>query len=400
MARKKAQRKRQQKKRQVAKKRVQRQAKRAASDGKVTARETRQLKKIASAAKIKPGAVKRSVKAAVSNRSNNNKSTTIRRQAAKKLDNKKGRTNRTTPLQRILGSDDNNNNSSGNQNNTSSSSQRSSEIDTANELDKFINKDFLDQKAITPQNKISGKKWKPDDIANDVAKQWGSRFKDDNNFKPKELKVNAPNTPDRIKKYTSKGTFDTEKYVSDVRSRMYKRAKQRGLSGDVTSALDRKSPAKITSTKPKYGSAINKLKKQLGKVNYREQIKETTEKLTGSVQPKRRQLQKVGLDLIKPRNSEDGALSPAQIKTANDRFNQATKKNNKIFGQTRQQIKKATEQAKIDKRAKRDARRAKRANERFDQAAETPKVFGKSDKRLRRRARIKQRRKSRLTAGS
>ena len=401
MARKNQQRKRQQKKRQVAKVRaqrhqkkkqvakvrVQRQAKQAARDGKVTAKETRKINKIAAKGGLKRIAVKRAVNNVVSNRNDNNKSTKI----GKKADEKLGKSTRGS-LGRIgTGNNTKNNNNTNNTNNTnkttnSNAQSRTSgdktEIKTSKDLDKLINKDFLDQDVITPQNKISGKKWKPDDIANDVAKQWGSRYKDDESYKPKELKVNAPNTPDRIKNYTSeKGEFDSEKYVSDVRSRMSNYAKKRGLSGNITRALDRKSPAQSSSTEPKYGQAINKLKRQLGRVNYRKQIRDTTAKLTGDVKPGRKGLKKIGLDLIKPRNSEDRALSPAQAELANDRFDQATKKNNKIFGQTRSQIEKATlqAQAKIDKREKRDA---KRANERFDQSTEKTKVFGKTQRQL------------------
>ena len=392
MARKNQQRKRQQKKRQVAKVRaqrhqkkkqvakvrVQRQAKQAARDGKVTAKETRKINKIAAKGGLKRIAVKRAVNNVVSNRNDNNKSTKI----GKKADEKLGKSTRG-PLKRTLtsrGNDDNDN--TDNSGATLRTSGNKTEIKTAKDLDKLINKDFLDQDVITPQNKISGKKWKPDDIANDVAKQWGSRYKDDDSYKPKRLKVNAPNTPDRIKEYTSdKGEFNSERYVSDVRRRMSNYAEKRGLSGNITRALDRKSPAQSSSTEPKYGQAINKLKRQLGRVNYRKQIRDTTAKLTGDVKPGGKGLKKIGLDLIKPRNSEDRALSPAQAELANDRFDQATKKNNKIFGQTRSQIEKATlqAQAKIDKREKRDA---KRANERFDQSTEKTKVFGKTQRQL------------------
>lgn len=192
------------------------------------------------------------------------------------------------------------------------------DFDDMDDLDDYIEDDFLDSDVIDPDN-ISGKKWAPDKVEDHVAKQWGERFKKKDGTKPKRLKVNAPNTPERIKKYTDKeGQFDTDKYVSDVRSKMADRGSRRGFIGDATAALRRKGPQKIEPTKPKYGAAIDALKGKLGGIKYDKLITETTDKLTRSIKPNGRKFKKTGLSIIKNRSSEDGAL-PNALETRESR---------------------------------------------------------------------------------
>ena len=97
------------------------------------------------------------------------------------------------------------------------------------------------------------------------------------------------------------------------------RAKRRGLEGNIQKQLDRKGPAKPKLTKPKYGSAIENLKKKLGNVDYSKKIEETTKNLTKDIKPAASGLKKIGMSILKKRSSEDGALpSLPRIKGVKD----------------------------------------------------------------------------------
>ena len=153
--------------------------------------------------------------------------------------------------------------------------------------------------------------WSPNRVERQVAKSWSKRFKSDD-FKPKRLKVGAKSTG-RMGKYTDKkGNFDQKQYLADVRESTISRAEKRGFKGDAAKALSRTAPKMPGEVKPKYGSAITDLKNKLGKINYKDKITETTSKLTQTVKSDASKYKKTGLDIIKRRSSEDGAL-PATI---------------------------------------------------------------------------------------
>ena len=222
------------------------------------------------------------------------------------------------------------------------------DIKTAKDLDDYLNKDVTDKELIKPDN-ISGKKWEPSKVENNVAKQWGSRFSDTDGFKPKRLKVNTPNTPERIQKYTDKkGNFNTDQYVSDIRSQMASRAKKRGLKGDALKALQRNAPSMPKEAKPKYGGAIESLRKQFSDINYSKKIRETKSKLTEDVKSGAAGFKKTGMSLLKKRSSEDGGIPMPISQTAkepqrdrmkarnNKAWKQATKKTPKLSKPFRQ----------------------------------------------------------------
>jgi hypothetical protein len=175
-------------------------------------------------------------------------------------------------------------------------------------LDKELDIDFVDA---FEDDKST---WNPDRIADDVAKQWADRFKDAKNFTPKRLKVEA-NTTDRLKRYTNKdGGFDAQRYVGDVRNQMAVRARDRGLKGDAMKALTSRSAQLPGSSEPKYGGAVEALKNKLGKINYSDKIEETTSKLTANVTSNADKFKETGMNILKPRSSEDGALPAVGIK--------------------------------------------------------------------------------------
>ena len=260
-----------------------------------------------------------------------------------KFDTKKPTPQGTGPLQSNQNKISTNNKVKPSRNKNKSDKTKPLDIKTAKDLDEYLNKDVTDKDLIKPDN-ISGKKWEPSKVENNVAKQWGSRFSDSDGFKPKRLKVNTPNTPERLQKYTdNKGNFDTDKYVSDVRSQMASRAEKRGLKGDALKALQRNAPAMPKEAKPKYGGAIESLRKQFSDINYSNKIRETKSKLTEDVKSGAADFKKTGMSILKKRSSEDGAMSPPisqpgkkpkrdRMKAGNNKArNQATKKNTKII---------------------------------------------------------------------
>lgn len=173
-------------------------------------------------------------------------------------------------------------------------------------LDKYLEKNVLEKPIIkSPKHKKAT--WSPKRVERKVAKQWGQRFKSDD-FKPKRLKVNVDSTG-RLGKYTDKeGQFNHKQYLADVRKSAVDRAERRGFKGDAAKALSRTAPKMPGEVKPKYGSAITDLKNKLGKINYKDKIAETTSKLTQTVKSDASKYKKTGLDIIKRRSSEDGAL--------------------------------------------------------------------------------------------
>ena len=179
-------------------------------------------------------------------------------------------------------------------------------------LDKYLEKNVLEKPIIkSPKHKKAT--WSPKRVERQVAKQWGQRFKSDN-FKPKRLKVKA-NLTGRLKKYTNaEGGFERELYLSDVRKNAVSRAERRGFKGDAAKALSRTAPKMPGEVKPKYGNAITDLKNKLGKINYKDKIAETTSKLTQTVKSGASKYKKTGLDIIKRRSSEDGALPATKPK--------------------------------------------------------------------------------------
>lgn len=180
------------------------------------------------------------------------------------------------------------------------------------QLDKFLEKNVL-EKPILQSPKRTKDSWKPNRVERQVAKQWGKRFKSDD-FKPKRLDIKAKSTG-RLGKYTDeKGNFNQKQYLADVRQSTISRAEKRGFKGDAAKALSRTGPKMPGVVKPKYGSAITELKNKLGKINYKNKIAETTSKLTGEVKSNASAYKDTGLDIIKRRSSEDGALPAAKLK--------------------------------------------------------------------------------------
>ncbi len=171
---------------------------------------------------------------------------------------------------------------------------------------------FSDQGAIKPQD-IKGKKWNPKKVRQTAEKAWQSRLKD-YSADPKRLNVKAPNRPDRLKdpKYQTKGKFDADKYSADIRQKMAARYKERG--GTARNAMDivkRTTARTAKAFKPKYGGAIEGLKKQLGSINYAKKFKETTSKLAGDIKSNARNFKQLGMSILKPRRSEDAAVPKA-----------------------------------------------------------------------------------------
>lgn len=292
--------------RRTIRKQVRRTIKRAARDGKITKRESKSIRKIAK----KTGVSSKSLKKQYARATKGKKNLKLSRHAKKKLlgkirnsggkgkggGNKGNRSNRTIQGNKSI----------------KSKKDKFKKIDEIEELEDILEEDF----EVVEDDNISGKKWSPGKVEDHVAQQWGKRFQDKKNFKPKRLKIDGISTPDRIRKYTDKktGEFDSQKYVSDVRSKMAQRAEKRGLRGNALNALKRKGPQMPKESKPKYGGAIENLKNKLGGINYRQEINRTTKKLTGNVKIKSREFQKVGLDIIKPRRSEDRAVPTAGLK--------------------------------------------------------------------------------------
>ena len=168
---------------------------------------------------------------------------------------------------------------------------------------------FSDEGAIKPQD-IKGKKWNPKKVRQTAEKAWQSRLKD-YSADPKRLNVKVPNRPDRLKdpKYQTKGKFDADKYSADIRQKMAARYKERG--GTARNAMDivkRTTARTAKAFKPKYGGAIEGLKKQLGSINYAKKFKETTSKLSGDIQSNARNFKQLGMSILKPRRSEDAAV--------------------------------------------------------------------------------------------
>ena len=176
------------------------------------------------------------------------------------------------------------------------------------QLDKYLEKNILEKPIMQPR-KHTKVTWKPDRVERNVAQQWGKRFKSDA-FKPKRLKVSTDSSG-RLGNYTNKktGKFNHNKYLADVREGMVSRAKKRGLQGNVKKALSRTAPKMPGQAEPKYGSAINDLKNKLGKIDYSKKIASTTSKLTDeTVKSDADKYKKTGLNIIKRRSSEDGAV--------------------------------------------------------------------------------------------
>lgn len=191
------------------------------------------------------------------------------------------------------------------------------------QLDKFIEKNVTEKPMIKPTKRTKDQ-WNPNRIESQVAAQWGKRFKSKEDFKPKRLKVNFDSTG-RMGKYTNKkGNFNHEKYLADVRQSTIGRAKKRGLKGDAVKALSRTGPKMPGKVKPKYGSAITELKNKLGKINYKDKIAETTSKLTEDVKSNASVYKDTGLDIIKRRRSEDGALPPIKFTKIKSKVNDST----------------------------------------------------------------------------
>tara|TARA_R100000482_G_scaffold95514_1_gene40227 strand:+ start:309 stop:1979 length:1671 start_codon:yes stop_codon:yes gene_type:complete len=168
---------------------------------------------------------------------------------------------------------------------------------------------FSDQGAIKPQD-IKGKKWNPKKVRQTAEKAWQSRLKD-YSADPKRLNIKVPNRPDRLKdpKYQTKGKFDADKYSADIRQKMAARYKERG--GTARNAMDivkRTTARTAKAFKPKYGGAIEGLKKQLGSINYAKKFKETTSKLAGDIKSNARNFKQLGMSILKPRRSEDAAV--------------------------------------------------------------------------------------------
>lgn len=168
---------------------------------------------------------------------------------------------------------------------------------------------FSDKGAIKPQD-IKGKKWNPKKVRQTAEKAWQSRLKD-YSADPKRLNIKVPNRPDRLKdpKYQTKGKFDADKYSADIRQKMAARYKERG--GTARNAMDivkRTTARTAKAFKPKYGGAIEGLKKQLGSINYAKKFKETTSKLAGDIKSNARNFKQLGMSILKPRRSEDAAV--------------------------------------------------------------------------------------------
>ena len=163
------------------------------------------------------------------------------------------------------------------------------------------------------------KGWNPDKVSERVAQQWNDRLDKDKNFKPRRLKIDVK-TPARLKKYTDdKGKFNAKNYIADVRSDTADYASKRGLKGDTLKALQRSGPKVPEERTPKYGGVIRDLKNRLGKIDHKKLIAKTSDKLTGDVSLKSAKFKKTGLDIIKPRTSEDGAMTPSFSEPVTDR---------------------------------------------------------------------------------
>lgn len=166
----------------------------------------------------------------------------------------------------------------------------------------------------------SGKGFNWKKVKKNVEDNWNTRLKG-HHVKPQRLKIDFKPTG-RLKKYGdgTKDGFDRNRYIKDFRKGLAERAKKRGLKGDALAKLNRTNAPKIQETKPKYGSVINDLKNKLGKINHKSMIADTTEKLTMKVKSGSAGYQQTGLDIIKGRSTEDGALPSIRNK-------QKTKKN-------------------------------------------------------------------------
>jgi len=225
-------------------------------------------------------------------KSNNNKNTTTN----------KFLTNNPPPKNYIY----KNNKSGGSGKNNKSGGSKRTKIKGDKQLDKYLEKNVL-KKPILQSQKKTQDSWSPNRVERQVAKQWGKRFKSDD-FKPKRLDIKAKSTG-RLGKYTDKkGNFNQKQYLADVRQSTISRAEKRGFKGDAAKALSRKGPKMPGEIKPKYGSAITDLKNKLGKINYKDQITKTTSKLTQTVKSDASKYKQTGLDIIKRRSSEDGAV--------------------------------------------------------------------------------------------
>lgn len=154
----------------------------------------------------------------------------------------------------------------------------------------------------------SGKGFNWKKVKKNVEDNWNTRLKS-HNVKPQRLNIDFKPTG-RLKKYGdgTKDGFDRNRYIKDFRKGLAERAKKRGFKGDALAKLNRTNAPKIQETKPKYGSVINDLKNKLGKINHKSMIADTTEKLTKKVKSGAAGYQKTGLDIIKGRSTEDGAL--------------------------------------------------------------------------------------------
>ena len=154
----------------------------------------------------------------------------------------------------------------------------------------------------------SGKSFSWKKIRKNVEDKWASRLTSEF-IKPKRLNIDFKPTG-RLKKYgDGKGGFDRKSYIGDFREGLAESAEKRGFRGDVRKALNETTAQKIQETKPKYGSVIKDLKKKLGgDLNHKELFADTTKKLTQKVKSGAKGYQKTGLDIIKNRSSEDGAV--------------------------------------------------------------------------------------------
>lgn len=182
--------------------------------------------------------------------------------------------------------------------------------DEEEQFDDFDVEEYGDDDVMDPV-RIKGKNWNPKSVARNVEKQWSNRLDDKSSFTPKRLKINVSGTPKRISRYTNKaGEFETDKYVKNVYKGLAKTAKKRGFKGNALKALNRTGAKMPRERKrPRFGGAINKLKKKLGTVNYRKTIKQTTKKLTKPIKNvNEKKFENVGMSLIKRRSSEDGAV--------------------------------------------------------------------------------------------
>jgi len=206
----------------------------------------------------------------------------------------------------------NNNRKSGGTKKTKIKGTKETKIKGDKQLDKYLEKNVL-EKPILQSSKRKKDTWSPNRVERQVAKQWGQRFKSDD-FKPKRLKVNVDSTG-RMGKYTDKkGQFNHKQYLADVRESAVTRAEKRGFKGNAAKALSRTNPQMPGEAKPKYGSAVTDLKNKLGKINYKDKIAETTSKLTQTVKSDASKYKDSGLDIIKRRSSEDGAVPTPKLK--------------------------------------------------------------------------------------